>query len=258
MNVPIIELKNISKKYLLWEEKTHPTLTGRFFHRQKKDFWALKNINLSIKKGEVVGIIGPNGAGKSTLLKIIARVTFPTEGEVVVRKGKIASVFALGGGFIPDLSGRENIFLNGLLLGMRRSEIKDKLSKIISFSGLEKFINAPLYTYSEGMVFRLGASIALFSDAEISISDDVVYIADQIFQKKLIEKRMQKVREKAATSIFSSHEISHLFQFCSRIIWLENGRIKKEGSAAEVIPSYRNAMGGHLPINPRLTASASL
>jgi lipopolysaccharide transport system ATP-binding protein len=225
-------VNNISKRYILHHHK--PTLVESFLGK-KKEFWALKDINLTIKKGEKLAVIGPNGAGKSTLLKIISGITFPTTGEIKIN-GKIASLIEITAGFHPDLTGKENIFLNGLLLGMKREEIKNKYLAIVKFSGLKNFINAPFYTYSRGMMLRLGFSIALHSEPDILIVDEILSAGDQVFQEKC-RKRMTKIfRDK--TILFVSHNLEEVKSLCPQTVILDKGRIFAQGETNKVIKKY--------------------
>jgi ABC-type polysaccharide/polyol phosphate transport system ATPase subunit len=232
-----IQITNISKKYSLKGINDHPTLWQIFF-QPHKNFWALKNINFKIKKGEKIGIIGLNGSGKTTLLKIIAGIVTPTKGKIK-SKGKIVSMINLQAGFNLELSGKDNIFLSGLLLGMKKKEIKENFSQIVDFSGLGKFIKTPLYTYSEGMTFRLGISIALHANPEILIGDDVSSFADDVFRRKIESREKKLKKENGLTAIFSSHELEYISGLCSRIIWLEKGKIKKIGLPKEIISAYK-------------------
>ncbi|MBN1262818.1 MAG: ABC transporter ATP-binding protein [Candidatus Pacebacteria bacterium] len=228
-----IKLTNISKKYLLHHEK--PTLVESLF-RKKEIFWALKNINLEIKKGDKLGIIGPNGAGKSTLLKIIAGITTPTEGKITT-DGRISSLIDLQAGFHPDLTGEENIYLYGLLLGLSQSEIKANLKKIVRFSGLGKFIDAQLFTYSSGMKLRLGFSVIAHSQPEILIIDEAITAGDEKFRQKSLVK-MQGFFGQKKTILFVSHHLGIVKEFCPRILWLEKGRLKTLGPSRKVISEY--------------------
>lgn len=233
MNETAIKLTNISKKYILHHEK--PTLVETFF-KKKEEFWALKKINIEVKKGEKLGIIGPNGAGKSTLLKIISRITTPTTGKVETN-GRIASLIELTAGFHPDLTGEENIYINGLLLGMSRKEIKDKFKAIIDFSELHHFIDAPFYTYSGGMMLRLGFSIAIHSDPDILIVDEVLTAGDRSFQEKCQKRIKEFFKDK--TILFVSHNLQMIKLLCPKAIWLEKGRVKIKGCTNEVVKKYQ-------------------
>jgi len=232
-----IGLTGISKKFTLHHQK--PTLVESFFVRKKEEFWALRNINLKVKKGEKLGIIGPNGAGKSTLLRIITGIICPTTGEVKTQ-GRIASLIDLRAGFHHDLTGEENIFVNGLLLGMSRKEIKEKFDKIIEFSGIRKFIDSPLHTYSNGMVLRLGFSVAVHCDPDILLVDDVITVGDKNFQKKCAE-RFKRLYSQGKTIIVVTHNLNFLKKFTQRIVWLDKGRIKAKGAPKEIIKRYQNA-----------------
>ena len=231
-----IKLTDISKKYILHHEK--PTLTENILGRGcREEFWALKNINLKIKKGEKVGIIGSNGSGKTTLLKIINRITAPTAGEVQT-SGKIVSLIELEAGFHPDLTGEENVYLNGLLLGMNRKETKRKFADIVKFADIGKFIDAPFYTYSDGMKLRLGFAIVVHTEPDILVLDETLAVGDQDFQKRSFAK-IQEFFKMGKTIVLVSHNLKLIGQNCDRAIWLENGRIKNEGQAQKVIRQYQ-------------------
>lgn len=234
MKKPVIELKNIGKKYKLSRYK--PTLIQNIFNLSKtSQFWALKNISLKINPGDKLGIIGNNGAGKTTLLKIISGITSPSEGNINVR-GKVVSLIDLKAGFHPELTGRENILLNGMLLGIKKKKINQQLDKIISFSELEKFIDAPLYTYSNGMILRLGFSIAIHSTPEILVIDEILSVGDQNFQEKSFYALNNFFKKK--TIIYTSHYLTRLLDFCNKVIWLEKGQMRLAGPAEKVITKY--------------------
>lgn len=198
--------------------------------------WALRDVSFEVKQGEVLGIIGRNGAGKSTLLKILSRVTGPTLGSVKV-KGRIASLLEVGTGFHPELTGRDNIFLNGSILGMRRAEISAKLDEIIAFSGCEKFIDTPVKRYSSGMYVRLAFSVAAHLDPEILVVDEVLAVGDFEFQAKCLGK-MQDVASHGRTVLFVSHNLAAVSKFCSRGLVLQDGRVATFGGVAECISVY--------------------
>jgi ABC-type polysaccharide/polyol phosphate transport system ATPase subunit len=230
-----IKISNLSKKYILHHQK--PTLVENFFKfGRKEEIWALKNINFEIEKGEKVGIIGNNGSGKTTLLKIISNITVPTEGKVHT-SGRIAALIDLEAGFHPELTGEENIYLSGLLLGMTKEEIRERFDKIIMFSGLGKFIDTPFYTYSSGMALRLGFSIAINANPDILLIDEVLTVGDQEFQKKCYWA-MQKFFQKGKTIIFISHHLPSVTKLCSKTAWLEKGALKAIGETKKVIKSY--------------------
>lgn len=232
-----IKLTNISKKYTLHHQK--PTLVENIFKVGKmEEIWALKEINLEIKKGEKVGVIGDNGSGKTTLLKIITGITNPTKGNVQV-SGRIAALIDLDAGFHPELTGEENIYLNGMLLGMNKNEIEKKFDKIIDFSGIGKFIDAPFYTYSSGMAFRLGFSIAIHSDPDILLLDEVLAAGDQNFRKKSYQK-IQSFFKEGKTILYISHDLNNLERLCNQAVWLDNGQIKAIGNCQKTITLYKN------------------
>jgi len=224
----VIKLQDVSLKFKLQREKI-PSLKEfmiRILTRKVSyvDFYALKDINLKVKRGESVGIIGRNGAGKTTLLRVIAGIYKPTSGKVTV-KGRIMPIIELGAGFDMELTGRENIFLNGLLLGMTRKEIEEKYDEIVEFSGLGEFINSPMRTYSSGMILRLGFSIATAIDPDIILLDEVFAVGDREFREKCV-KRMKEMRERGATLLFVSHDMNAIKENCERVILLEEGKIK--------------------------------
>jgi lipopolysaccharide transport system ATP-binding protein len=199
--------------------------------------WSLKDINFEVKQGEVLGIIGKNGAGKSTLLKILSQVTTPTTGQVQV-KGRIAALLEVGTGFHPDLSGRENIFLNGAILGMTKSEIKSKLDEIVDFSGVAKYLDTPVKRYSSGMTVRLGFAIAAHLEPEILIVDEVLAVGDSEFQEKCLGK-MKDVSGQGRTVLFVSHNMASIKTLCTRGILLQQGEIVMDGSVSDVISHYQ-------------------
>jgi ABC-type polysaccharide/polyol phosphate transport system ATPase subunit len=235
MGKTAIRLNGISKKYFLYNKK--PTLVEYILSLKKPDqFWALKGINLSIKQGETVGIIGPNGAGKTTLFNIICKITAPTKGSVLT-KGKVVSLIELEAGFHPDLTGIENIYLNGLILGMTKDEIKSRLDDIESFADIGNFINSPMYTYSKGMKLRLGFSIAVNASPEILAIDENISVGDEDFQKKSLNK-IKDFYHQGKTVIVSSHYLSFIRKSCKRTIWLDKGKIVKDGKTSIVTKTY--------------------
>ena len=211
--------------------------TRRFRGSQFKPFWALRNISFEVPHGEILGIIGPNGSGKSTLLKAITRVLEPTEGSVVTR-GRIAPLIELGAGFNPDLTGRENIFLNGSILGFSRREMEAKYERIVAFSGLSGFIDTPVRNYSSGMVVRLGFAIATDIDPDILIMDEVFSIGDEEFHRKSSE-RVASLIESDATVLIVSHNLEMVRKYCRRVILLWKGEVQMVGESGEVITEYR-------------------
>jgi lipopolysaccharide transport system ATP-binding protein len=240
---PILEIKNISKKFLI-QHNRQPYLNMRdsiasLFKRKNsvsEDFYALKDISFNVEQGECIGIIGKNGAGKSTLLKVLSRITPPTTGRIVSR-GRIASLLEVGTGFHPELTGRENVFLNGSLLGMTRKEIQVKFNEIIDFSGTEKFLDTPLKFYSSGMQLRLAFSVAAFLEPEIMVIDEVLAVGDAEFQKKCIGK-MEDVNKHGRTILFVSHDLNAVQNLCKKAILLKDGKITMTGDSGDVINHY--------------------
>ncbi len=213
----------------------------KVFHKEPpvEGFWALKDVSFEVEPGEVVGIIGRNGAGKSTLLKILSRITSPTEGTVELH-GRVGSLLEVGTGFHLELTGRENIYLSGTILGMRRREIDDKLDEIVKFSDVEKFLDTPVKRYSSGMMVRLGFSVAAHLEPEILIVDEVLAVGDAQFQKKCLGKMDQVSKREGRTVLFVSHNMSMISSLCDTGILLEKGEIRTSGSIDEVINAYLN------------------
>jgi len=201
-----------------------------------EDFWALKDVSFEVKQGDRIGIIGRNGAGKSTLLKILSRITEPTTGRVRI-KGRVASLLEVGTGFHPELTGRENIYLNGAILGMGRQEISRKFDEIVAFSEIEKFLDTPVKRYSSGMYVRLAFAVAAHLEPEILIVDEVLAVGDAAFQKKSLGK-MQEVGDKGRTVLFVSHNMQAITRLCSRVVWLGDGELLGDGLAASVVHAY--------------------
>ena len=240
---PVIILENISVRYRAHEEsiKTFKEYAIQLLKRNVKikEFRALTNVDLQVNEGEIVGVIGRNGAGKSTLLKVISRVLIPTEGRVRLR-GRVSPLLELGAGFHPELTGRENIFLNGTLLGHSRRELEARLPEIIEFAELDAFIDAPLRTYSSGMVARLGFSIATTWRPEILILDEILSVGDEAFRTKC-KMRMAKYRDEGASTLLVAHDMNTIGTLCSRAVWLDHGEVKAMGPAKEVVSIYRQS-----------------
>ena len=194
----------------------------------QEDFWALKDVNFQIDRGEVVGIIGRNGAGKSTLLKVLSQITSPTEGEILMN-GRVGYLLEVGTGFHPELTGRENVFMNGAILGMSRREIMTKFDEIVEFSGVGEFIDMPVKRYSSGMHMRLAFAVAAHLDPEIMIVDEVLAVGDADFQKKCLGK-MKDVSNSGRTVLFVSHNMNAIQQLCSRVIWMDNGKVRADSN----------------------------
>jgi len=234
-----ISFKNVSKSYPLFYQKTLKEFFQALFTQKKtiEKFEALKNINLSIKKGETVGVIGKNGAGKSTFLKLIAGVSYPTSGKVNVY-GRVVPLIELGAGFHPELSGKENIFLNGVILGMEEKYLVEKFSEIVSFSEIPMdFIFTPVKYYSSGMFMRLAFSVAVFSKPEILLVDEILAVGDIAFQKKCLDK-MNEFKKQKVTIVFVSHSMEQVKNFCDKVIYLKEGRVEYEGEVEEGVRRY--------------------
>jgi lipopolysaccharide transport system ATP-binding protein len=236
-------VKNYKKYRSLYRFDDIENIETSNANTERKDIiWALKDVSLEIKKGEAVGIIGRNGAGKTTLLKIISKITSPSYGRAEIR-GRISSLLEVGTGFHPELTGRENVYLNGTILGMTKKEVDRKFDEIIEFSGIKKFIDTPVKRYSVGMKIRLGFSVAAYLEPEILVVDEVLAVGDFDFQKKCLNK-MEDVGQQGRTVLFVSHNMQAITRLCSRAIMLENGRIKYDGSSTEVVSKYMTSGSG--------------
>lgn len=242
----IISIRNVSKKFKIYQEKNlNIKYAALNFLKGKKsskysEFWALKDINLDIKKGETIGIIGENGSGKSTLLKLITGILYPDTGDIS-KKGKIAALIEIGAGFHSELSGRENININASILGFSKKEIEANLEKIIEFSGLKKFINNPIKTYSSGMYVRLGFSIAIHVNPDILLIDEVLSVGDESFQKKCFQK-INNFRRQGKTIVLVSHDLATIERICSRVILIDKGKLVSQGNPLDVISKYHKLL----------------
>lgn len=258
---PVIKAENISKKFVLKHKvSSYQTLTEKLgggisqifkgsSEESKEDFWALKNINFEIQQGDKVGIVGRNGAGKSTLLKVISRIVTPTEGKITMY-GRVGSLLEVGTGFHPELSGRENIFLNGSILGMSKREIAARFDEIVDFAEVEKFLDTPVKRYSSGMYVRLAFAVAAHLEPEILIVDEVLAVGDLKFQKKCIGK-MEQVSESGRTLLFVSHNMGIVNQLCNKGIYLKDGQISQIGKASEIVNAYlREGVNQSGTLNP--------
>jgi ABC-type polysaccharide/polyol phosphate transport system ATPase subunit len=244
MSNEVIRVTDITMKYRLASEKVD-SLKYFFIKKMKRelhyeDFYALDHVSFTVNKGEVFGIIGRNGAGKSTLLKIIAGVLKPTTGTVV-RNGSLAPLIELGAGFNSELTGKENIFLNGMLLGFSKKFITEKIEEIIEFSELGKFIHSPIKTYSSGMKARLGFSIATIVQPDILIVDEILSVGDTEFRKKSEQKIMSMIQA-GTTVLFVSHSLEQMARLSNRLMWLEQGKVREIGSVEEVIGKYKASL----------------
>lgn len=260
---PIISVENLGKSYLVGQfsaDNNQKTLSEQIgdgvknFYRKAVDiargrqviqgdkieeFWALKDVNFEVNEGEITGVIGRNGAGKSTLLKVLSQITEPTTGRITLR-GRVASLLEVGTGFHPELSGRENIYLNGAILGMHRTEIKRKFDEIVSFAGVDKFLDTPVKRYSSGMYVRLAFAVAAHLDPEILVVDEVLAVGDAEFQKKCIGK-MQSVAAGGRTVLFVSHNMSAIRRLCDRCLLLDGGRLEMDDECPKVIQEHLKA-----------------
>ncbi|MBN2053794.1 ABC transporter ATP-binding protein, partial [bacterium] len=247
MSGSIISLRGIGKKYRIDQRRFLTKDLVRHLLRRRPpqvDFWALKEIDLDILRGESVGVIGENGSGKSTLLKILSNVTQPTTGVMTVN-GVISSLLELGAGFHPYLTGRENVYLNGAILGMRKRVIDRIFDDIVDFSGIGRFIDTPVQNYSSGMYVRLGFSIAVHIDPDILIIDEVLAVGDEEFQRKS-KAKIQEFREQGRTILIVSHDLSAIRDICSRVYWLREGRIVEEGDRETITSRYLSFVGARM------------
>jgi lipopolysaccharide transport system ATP-binding protein len=262
MNNKVIKVEGLSKKYLIGHEKqeSYSSLrdvvsnnakqigksikkvfsgseTGHISGDIIEEFWALKNLNFEINQGEVIGVIGRNGAGKSTLLKVLSRITEPTQGRIEIN-GRMASLLEVGTGFHPELTGRENIYLNGAILGMSRFEVKRKFDEIVNFSGVEKFLDTPVKRYSSGMYVRLAFAVAAHLETEILVVDEVLAVGDAEFQKKCLGKMNDISKGEGRTVLFVSHNMGAVNDLCSSVLFLKNGSLYKSGNTSDLISEY--------------------
>jgi len=262
----VIRVEGLSKKYLLgqraggagglrhaiedavaapfrWAGKVVSGKTAARHRPDETEFWALRDVTFDVRRGEVVGIIGRNGAGKSTLLKVLSRITEPTAGRIGL-KGRVASLLEVGTGFHPELSGRENVYLNGAVLGMKHAEVRRKFDEIVEFAGVEKFLDTPVKRYSSGMYVRLAFAVAAHLEPEILIVDEVLAVGDSEFQKKCLDK-MREVTDGGRTVLFVSHNLSAVAALCNRAIYLKAGRMLLAGESGEVIAKYQSDVAHH-------------
>jgi lipopolysaccharide transport system ATP-binding protein len=250
MSNPIISVRGIGKEYQLGATLQHDTLRDQITHgvrslfgggkrpeKAKNSFWALKDVSFDLNAGEAIGIIGRNGAGKSTLLKVLSQITEPTEGEIRVR-GRLASLLEVGTGFHPELSGRENIFMNGVILGMTKAEITKKFDEIVAFAEVEKFLDTPVKRYSSGMYVRLAFAVAAHLEPEILVVDEVLAVGDAAFQNKCLGKMEDVAKKGGRTVLFVSHNMAAVQALCGRIIHMKQGRKVGDGDVNEQVNAY--------------------
>lgn len=238
MKKSAIYLSNVYKKYKIYHDRAYTLKDKILFWKRNKyeEHWVLQDINIEIFKGESVGIIGKNGSGKSTILKLLTRIIYPNKGEVKIT-GRVAGLLELGAGFHPDMTGRENIYINASIFGLSRKEIDGKLSDIIEFAELEEFIDNPVRTYSSGMYIRLAFAIAININADILLIDEVLAVGDIAFQSKCLNK-LREIKEKGVTIVIVSHSLEQIEEFCDKSIWIKNGKIEMVGNCKEVHERY--------------------
>ena len=238
---PVVQFQQVSKQFTLHRERARSLqeVALNLFRRGdrgREEFWALRDVSFSVHQGEAVGFVGPNGAGKSTVLKLMARIIEPTMGRIAV-DGRVGALLELGAGFHPDLTGRENIYLNGSIMGLSRAEIRRKLDDIIAFAELDRFIDVPVKYYSSGMYVRLGFSVAVHTEPEILLVDEVLAVGDQVFQHKCME-RIASLRRRDVTIVLVSHSMADVGHLCDRVIWLMDGKVQAAGDATTVVDQY--------------------
>ncbi len=267
MSAPAIEVSGLGKRYVIEHESRHDSLRDTLHHTarklwrryrwgtsfEKEEFWALRDVSFAVQPGEVIGIVGRNGAGKSTLLKILSRITEPTTGRITLR-GRVASLLEVGTGFHPDLTGRENIYLNGAILGMSRAEIRAKFDEMVAFAEVERFLDTPVKRYSSGMYVRLAFAVAAHLEPEILIVDEVLAVGDAQFQRKCLGKMREVAQGSGRTVLFVSHNLGAVRQLCSRALLLRDGRLEQAGPVAPVLERYLQLAGdgarGPVPAAP--------
>jgi lipopolysaccharide transport system ATP-binding protein len=246
-----ISVEGLSKRYRIGQYRSaygtlRDALAGsarrafrRDHHAEDRDIWALRDVSFDVVDGEVLGIVGRNGAGKSTLLKILTRIASPTEGRAEIR-GRVGSLLEVGTGFHPELTGRENVFLNGSILGMKQREIVRKFDEIVEFSGVESFLDTPVKRYSSGMSVRLAFAVAAHLEPEILLVDEVLAVGDAEFQRRCLG-RMEDLSQSGRTVVFVSHQLQAVAQLCDRVMWLERGQVERQGPASDVVAAYLQA-----------------
>lgn len=243
----IITLYNVSKRYRLSQlgaksiREELAKLFARDGHGGNEEFFALRDVSLDIEQGETVGFIGPNGSGKSTILKLLARIIYPTRGKITVR-GSVASLIEVGAGFHPELTGRENIFLYGSIMGMRQADVRAKFDRIVEFAEIERFIDTPVKRYSSGMYVRLGFAVAAHINPHVLLVDEVLAVGDASFQNKC-QQRIEELRRNGMTIVFVSHDMAVVERLCGRVFFLRQGQIRQVGPPRDVIRGYYDEIG---------------
>ncbi len=237
-----VRVSDVSKKFRLYHERNQTLKSAILRGRTSKheDFWALQNVSFDVLEGHTHGLIGSNGSGKSTLLKCLAKIYWPTSGSIEYR-GRMASLLEVGSGFHLELSGRENIYLNGSILGMSKKEIDSKFDEIVDFSGVEQFLDQPVKNYSSGMYVRLGFSIAINVDPDILVVDEVLSVGDEGFQRKSFEKFLE-FKKRGKTIIMVTHTMPVVEEICDAVTWIEKGTMMATGQAAQVVKDYRKSL----------------
>lgn len=239
---PVITVKDVSKKFRVYYDKSHSIKEKFLFSNRNhyEDRWVLNQICLNVYRGQTVGLLGENGCGKSTLLKMLTRIMHPDKGEITIN-GRVSSLLELGAGFHPDLSGRENIYINASIFGLTRKQIDKKLQDIIDFSELEMFLDNPVRTYSSGMYMRLAFSVAINVNADILLIDEILAVGDANFQSKCFQK-LRELKASGATIVLVSHDLSTIESFCDYVVWIKDGFVEMEGKSKNVVEDYRQYM----------------
>lgn len=256
-----LKLDRVSKRYRIRRDADADAPGGRLaralrsLRRPKEDFWAVRDVSFEVARGEALGIIGHNGAGKSTILKLLSNITTPTKGEITIR-GRLSALIEVGSGFHPELSGRENVYLSGSILGMARREINAKLDSIVDFAGLRQFLDVPVKRYSSGMYVRLGFSIAAHLEPDILLLDEVLAVGDASFQQKCLE-RIDELKRAGTTIVFISHDLGAVARLCDRVLLMRRGEVVCDGGPHAVVAEYRSLSAGFSPSAPPATARLS-
>ena len=234
----VIDVRDVKKKFRVYRDRGNTLKQQMLFSKRRKheEHWVLKGVSFQVRKGEAIGLIGENGCGKSTTLKLLTKILYPDEGTITTR-GRVSSLIELGAGFHPDLSGRENIYTNASIFGLKRKEIDERLEEIIAFSELEEFIDDPVRTYSSGMYMRLAFAVAINVDADILLIDEILAVGDAAFQAKCFTK-LQEIKGRGTTIVIVSHSLSQIERICERSVWIEDGLIRADGIPRDVHPQY--------------------